>query len=221
MKIYQHTRSKHEGLIYACDSCEFKSEYKSNLDQHKINVHGSKNFNCTECKYIASTKRAMTRHMQNVHSEKTFQCEKCSFRGGSLAQINNHKRRSHKQETSEKCSVDFCKDGILDVCEEKSHLKVLCNLCGNDFESQRSYKIHFSRAHMDDSVKKYQCKQCDTRFSRLETLKLHMLGKHDEMTHSCNHCDFKTFTLHKLKGHLKMKTTQLAAGKVRKLWLRP
>ena len=32
-----------------------------------------------------------------------------------------------------------------------------------------------------------------------------MLGKHDEKTHSCNHCDFKTFTLHKLKGHLKIK----------------
>ena len=97
MKIRQHISSRHEGLIYTCDICEFRTQYKTNLDQHKY-VHSAKTINCANCGYIGSTKRAMTRHIQNVHSEKIFQCEKCSFRGGSLPQINNHKRKSHNPE---------------------------------------------------------------------------------------------------------------------------
>ena len=214
VKMHQHKRSKHEGLLYTCDECEYKSEYKPNLDQHKRYVHSAKLINCTQCEYLSSTKRAMTRHIQNVHFEKTFQCEQCNFRAGSLPQLNNHKRKSHTcvqenfvQETvefSEKCFVVSCQNRTSD-CEDKSHLKIICNICGNDFESRKGCKLHISQTHMSDNVKKYNCEQCDERFSRLETLKLHKQGKHEEWTHSCIHCDFKTFTQHKLKGHLKIK----------------
>ena len=76
MIIYQHISSKHEGLIYTCESCEYKSEYKANFEQHKRAMHSAKVFNCTQCDYVSSIKRAMTKHTQNVHFEKKFQCEK-------------------------------------------------------------------------------------------------------------------------------------------------
>ena len=152
MKMQQHIRSKHEGLLYTCDVCEFNTQYKTNLDQHKY-VHSAKTFKCVSCQYIASTKRALTRHIQNIHFEKNFHCKQCNFSGGSLPQINNHTRKSHKPK------------------QEKMKL---------------------------------QWDKCDIKCSRLDALKLHKKGKHEEWTHACIHCDFKTSTPHKLKGHLKI-----------------
>ena len=93
----------------------------------------------------------------------------------------------------------------MNSCEDKLHFKFICNICGNGFDSERAIKIHLSQAHMSDNVKKYPCDKCTIKCSRLETLKLHKLSMHEERAHSCSHCDFKTYTQHKLKGHLKIK----------------
>ena len=52
MKIRWHISSRHEGLIFTCDDCEFRTQYKTNLDQHKY-VHSAKSIHCATCDYIA------------------------------------------------------------------------------------------------------------------------------------------------------------------------
>ena len=210
-----HVKAKHEGVLYSCDVCDHKTQYKSNMEQHKEYKHRTKSIHCSNCDYKTSTKRALTRHVQNMHTAKIFECEKCSFRAGSHPQLNNHRRKAHTQaqesfvqekiEFLVKCLIESCKNRISNSCEEASHSIITCNICGERFESKRAYKIHNSVTHMSDNVKQFECEQCEKRFSRLETLKLHSLGQHMEKTFSCNSCDFKTFTNRKLLGHMKIK----------------
>ena len=214
-KIANHVKAKHEGVLYTCDVCDHKTQYKSNMEQHKEYKHRTKSIHCSNCDYKTSTKRALTRHVQNMHTAKIFECEKCSYRAGSHPQLNNHRRKAHTQskesfvqekiEFSVKCLIESCKNRISNSCEEASHSIITCNICGERFESKRAYKIHSSVTHMSDNVKKFECQQCEKRFSRLETLKLHSLGQHMEQTFSCNSCEFKTFTNRKLLGHMKIK----------------
>ena len=37
--LYYHTRSKHEGVRYSCNQCEYQATQQGNLKRHKQSVH--------------------------------------------------------------------------------------------------------------------------------------------------------------------------------------
>ena len=122
-KIAYHVKAKHEdeGVLYTCDVCDHKTQYKSNMEQHKEYKHRTKSIHCSNCDYKTSTKRALTRHVQNMHTAKTFECEKCSFSAGSHPQLNNHRRKAHTQakESFVQEKIESCKNRISNSCEEQ------------------------------------------------------------------------------------------------------
>ena len=52
----KHRISKHNGLEYPCDDCNYKATKTSHLKQHKEALHEGVIYKCNECGYKATQK---------------------------------------------------------------------------------------------------------------------------------------------------------------------
>ena len=214
VKIEQHKRSKHDGIIFSCETCDFKTEYASNLTSHCEYVHSKIIFQCKAFDYGGPSKRYLTKHTNNLHSEKTLQCSNCDFSCSSSQQLRRHNSKEHdkvgyisgtqKMESKEEtlkllksCIDDSCKLRILNCCTNQLHMGVNCKQCGTIFETIRNLKFHLSKAH-----RRFQCKQSGCKMQDSEACTL--LGHINK--HKCNQCDKEYSTtdglnVHKSKMH--------------------
>ena len=48
----KHKRSKHEGIKYPCDQCEYASTSTTNSKQHKESKHEGKRYSYDQCEFI-------------------------------------------------------------------------------------------------------------------------------------------------------------------------
>ena len=81
---------------------------------------------------------------------------------------------------------------IQNVHSEKIYPFEKCNYRGGSLPQINNHK---KKSHNLEKGT-FECDQCNIKCSRLETLKLRKLSKHEERSHSCTHCDFKTYTQH-------------------------
>ena len=53
--LNQHTEVNHEGIVYRCDSCEYKTQYKQLFKNHQCGIHSErvekskKEYKCNIC----------------------------------------------------------------------------------------------------------------------------------------------------------------------------
>ena len=62
-----HLKSKHGGIKYPCDQCDFKATQKSNLLTHLKSKHEGVKYPCDQCDYKATTKGSFLIHFKSKH----------------------------------------------------------------------------------------------------------------------------------------------------------
>ena len=67
------------GGRYKCDSCEYVTSLKHDLQKHQRCHSREKPFSCDQCEYRVTQKGVLAKHkLIHTSREKTFPCEQCS-----------------------------------------------------------------------------------------------------------------------------------------------
>ena len=63
----EHKKSKHEGVRYPCDQCEYAATQVSNLIQHKKTIHEGIRYPCDQCEYKGTQYSSLKSHKKIMH----------------------------------------------------------------------------------------------------------------------------------------------------------
>ena len=66
--LKKHKDSKHKGIRYPCDQCDFSATTLSNLKAHKNAKHLGIRFPCDKCEYSANQRQSLKRHKKSKHN---------------------------------------------------------------------------------------------------------------------------------------------------------
>ena len=64
-----HYRSKHEGVKYPCNLCDYQAKKLSNLQRHIQFVHEGFKYSCNQCDYQATKQSYLDTHILAKHSD--------------------------------------------------------------------------------------------------------------------------------------------------------
>ena len=90
-----HRESKHEGVRYPCNECEFAATAAFVLKRHKESKHEGVRYPCNECEYAGTTKGSLKVHKESKHAGVKYPCEYCKYAATSKRVLVAHKRRKH------------------------------------------------------------------------------------------------------------------------------
>ena len=62
-----HKQSKHEGVIYICDKCDYRTSWEGDLKRHKNVKHEGVTYDCDLCDYKAAQPGDLRRHKKSKH----------------------------------------------------------------------------------------------------------------------------------------------------------
>ena len=69
-KLRIHHESKHEGVRWPCEHCEYQLTDKSALQKHMKKFHEDVRFNCTLCDFDSAYPSGLTKHMKTHTSDE-------------------------------------------------------------------------------------------------------------------------------------------------------
>ena len=64
--LTEHCKSKHQGKMYSCISCNKQFKSAGSLNNHTKSVHEGIRYNCNICQYSA-TRRINLKHVNALH----------------------------------------------------------------------------------------------------------------------------------------------------------
>ena len=63
-------RSVHEGIMFNCEQCNYRTAQKGSIQRHVLSVHeGVTKYNCELCAYMTYRKRDLRQHIKAVHDK--------------------------------------------------------------------------------------------------------------------------------------------------------
>ena len=65
--LQTHIQSKHEGIKYPCNQCDYQATQQSNLQTHIQCIHEGVKYPCNQCDYQATTQSNLQRHISTKH----------------------------------------------------------------------------------------------------------------------------------------------------------
>lgn len=99
-KSLSKMKSKSNGTKwYACDHCEYGSNFRANLVNH-VRIHtGEKPFQCKECSQRFKIQQHLKRHLRRIHNidERPFECEECLQRFARKHNLEIHMQNIHSR----------------------------------------------------------------------------------------------------------------------------
>ena len=208
--------------IYECCKCQNKFFTKTEMRRHERKVHKyfktkklsngkyesrkpiSVNIEdglpvnherkCSVCGKIFSNGESFTDHMNaHLQGEKPYCCELCDFKCARRKNLRKH------------TALHIVSETLL-----------LCNDCGNVFDSQYDLKKHRKEYHSQRlmGIKKakrpqsktngdFMCEKCGQHFSDKQKYRSHIKYSHvpEGEKFQCPHCPHKSITLFSLKMH--------------------
>ena len=93
--MLRHKRSKHEGVRYSCNYCDYKATQPGNLKTHKSSVHEGLGYACSYCQYIATKQDNLKRREESVHKGKKFQIRKKAVGAKTKLQYMTEDTQTH------------------------------------------------------------------------------------------------------------------------------
>ncbi|XP_012251182.2 zinc finger protein 85-like isoform X2 [Athalia rosae] len=161
---------------------------------------------CTDCNDKLPSLEALEKHHETVHNQKArFMCVQCckvyEKYYGFLTHVKRHKNKS--KFSCEDCGKSFVHKKVLEShkaihSEERPHV---CQTCGKTFRQQSALYIH-SRCHLPDTMKnRYQCDQCDKRFSTKPNLVTHKRIHSGVRNFTCDQCGKSFIQKGNLEAH--------------------
>jgi len=177
-----HIDSKHTGIEYNCDLCDFKTRWKNRLNSHKRSIHKEEGgYYCPHCNYLACEKYVLSQHMKQVHpdtnnpSEKSYSCQFCSYKAHQKSHVTAHVEAIHQQIT------------------------YVCDLCGFQTKWRNRLRTHTNSKHRGFTI---NCDHCDFKTSEKFLLKQHVAKKHGNIQFTCFLCDVKVPSRKELNMHM-------------------
>ena len=224
IKIDIKRKKKKTGKIcYFCNLCDFQSDTKRELNNHKFFDH-EENF-CNECGKKFSEYRDLKKHMDSFHANLN-----CSYCGKIF--MNRHKLKSHewnhlnretgplkektssKKETSGFCNI--CGKFMLNVdahikqIHERIYLKnqeLMCKICGLHSKTKNDLEKHMKYSH--EATNPEPCPYCGKEVKRLD---IHLKRNKCDLPENerfpkervkCEQCGKDFSSPHSLSQHIK------------------
>ena len=72
MMVLSILKSKHEGVKYACEQCDYQATTKFDLTRHIKSRHEGIKYDCDQCEYQATTQSSLRRHSKAKHLFKGY-----------------------------------------------------------------------------------------------------------------------------------------------------
>lgn len=181
----EHAPIDQTAILVKCFYCpkEFSRSkyYVRHLKKHKEKGHDIKQpviYQCPQCSKIYKDSYALFRHVM-IHSD--HKCKKC----GKI-----FRQRFHL---------------YLHRCPRVGENLMDCQGCGRDFVNENDYEKHVmlckGKQLEGQSVKKFECEYCFSKFTAASSLKKHILLH--QKTNDCNTCGKKFETSRELNEHTK------------------
>ena len=224
-KIDQHWKIFHPECL-KCEECDKVLKNEKLMDRHK-NLHRKGSiFSCNSCDWESNCKFQLEHHRNRYHQEYhttiTYKCGTCFFGFKTEGRFQKHNIVAHKGK-SEKLPVrvhkcDFCHKGFFTQKQLVFHLeynhdpilKYQCGLCKFQSQDKAGLENHFSQSNHADNVcnevvlDSYGCRNCDQEDPDLAKLLAHIKKCHLEyrdFPHKCSKCTAKFLTKTLLHEH--------------------
>merc|ERR1740128_1103379 len=118
--LKQHERSKHEGIRYPCDQCDYVATQQSSLNTHKKSQHEGIRYLCDQCDYVATTHSNLITHKQSKHEEIRYPCDQCEYAATYFKNLKRHKQSKHE---GIRHPCDQCEYAATNLSDLKKHSK--------------------------------------------------------------------------------------------------
>ena len=189
----KHRKDEHQ---YACDQCDKKYAYESQLKIHKQAKHdGLKPYMCDKCGkgFGLESKAHFLRHVQNECRGTVFpdgiKCHSCEVKFTIEGNYLKHHIKVH---------------GGLPPSYEDREL-FICDQCSTLCISKKALKIHMTNSHSEkglSSKKRASCPHCEKTFARKQACDEHVKVKHENSTpFKCDQCHRCYGTMYAMKQH--------------------
>ena len=87
-----HYRSKHEGVKYPCNQCDYQATTRGHLQTHIQSKHEGIRYPCNQCDYQATQQSSLQSHISAKHSDTVLKCEDCDYQTKWRTHYNKHKK---------------------------------------------------------------------------------------------------------------------------------
>ena len=197
-----------ENLKIQCEQCQEMFEDTSKLNDHALKCGKDvKTIPCCETEWVAGY--TLLVHMKLDHGRlNAVVCDICGNCLTSQKLLEQHMKTIHEKLTDFMC--DTCGKGFAIESQLRNHMqlkhapaKFPCDYFGKKFKSVTIKKIHENSIHT--KAVEYPCKYCEKVFYAKSGLRTHRKQVHEKDKYnnkSCPHCDFKAFSIDKLKKHI-------------------
>ncbi|XP_045509042.1 zinc finger protein 112-like isoform X3 [Colias croceus] len=179
-------------MAYKCETCISGFAKKQYYDKHVRRFHskGSGDFECSICKQRISSVRKVS-HM-NMHTTK-YKCCVCGVECHPSYNLDCHLNSMHRTVVQcKKCHLQFNHRKECNRHYINTHLRVICDYCGNGFTTKRRLINHIG----------FPCTECDKVYHKRTTLNNHYNLVHLQKTKNyCELCDRYFLTGYRLRQH--------------------
>lgn len=194
----KHSKYQMKPKTHECLKCHKRFPYDVNFLSH-LNSHKRRQnhqLNCEKCGKKFRNRRALETHDKVKHHQQTlFICPICAKSMSSEYILDNHIRFVHNAEQEKKheckvCSMKFTHSSKL-VRHEATHSTErphVCEQCGAGFKHKEGLTIHIKR-HNGTLVKRFECNQCNNKFTTQHRLAQHALTHSGAKPNECSYCD--------------------------------
>ena len=206
--------------VRKCMECEALLTSNSDMKDHFHQVHSFKlellalqnlemstsfsHYQCLHCKYASTNSSNLYRHVNSIHKPTTETCYLCGHISKNkislIAHINKKHRAPEGQTKCEQCLNCFPNENFEGhLCERQ---KIICNICGKTYVTEKSLKEHIKVEHEKVVItKSFFCHKCDFSCTTKGGLSAHMIS-HEEKN-PCPECGERVRDLksHKLTVH--------------------
>ena len=150
-----------------CKNCDYKTKHKHNMKVHAESKHKGVKYKCNQCEYTG-TKYGLKDHERAKHGGKLFVCKLCDYATSYKSALNSHKKAQHEGVSfqCDLCDQKFHWRSGLKAHRDTKHSKQLyaCDQCDYSASTPRSLAMHIKVKH--ERVK-FECKQCGSKVFHL------------------------------------------------------
>lgn len=215
----------HDDESLVCKICNKRFNYPYTLRNHHL-LHHSDDFpfECPHCPQKFKLKRYMTKHVSDKHEgdgvakpkSDLDTCKICDTPYVSKVDLLEHMKESHEHvinthrkatDDSEKFACARCHkvyntvdDFILHVSNHRPKKKLVCDHCGNTFNTKSNLNTHVRLKH--STVRPFECDICNKKYALRTLLNQHVRFQHcNERPVSCDICGKGFRTKSQLQKH--------------------
>ena len=91
-------KSKHEGIIYPCDQCEYAATSLSHLKNHKKSNHEVIRYPCDQCDYKFADLSNLRKQQKLKYEGIRYPCDQCEYLTTRPIYLKRHKKNIKKSD---------------------------------------------------------------------------------------------------------------------------